>query len=356
MQLQTVSQILEYVDFSGQQEIAECAQTLRTDGGDGQKLNEIILRLQRVLKEHHSDPYNTKSPYYHFLLACAYSLSAHQNASNSAERAEYQFKNQGLQKNRYLCCWLLGCIFWEHNHLERARDVTEEAIRGFQSLIKNESANGKYEDCECCQAILDNIYDLREKIGNEIENQSDSQEEKVNEQEKNQPDKPSLDGEEGFIYLPQIPVYTHVQAGSDGPIWIRPSQKKSYTVTNQLTINDHRYIIYSVTRGDRRITLDANRKYGWAEVKGNSMNKARPTAIDSGNMVLFYQSSEAKENAFVIVSCPDGSGNGESYMVKRWKKANREFISDSSESGHPPIPYGADFRIIGIVVAVAKPG
>ena len=85
------------------------------------------------------------------------------------------------------------------------------------------------------------------------------------------------------------------------------------------------------------------------------MNLAQPTPINAGDLVLFYQSNEAAENAFVIVSCPADEGSGYSFMVKRWNKINQEFISDSSESGHPPIPCGKECKIIGIVAGVAKP-
>ena len=89
---------------------------------------------------------------------------------------------------------------------------------------------------------------------------------------------------------------------------------------DQCKIGDQNYSIYSVNRGDRRIKLDPSRQYGWAEVVGNSMNIAQPTPINAGNMVLFYQSSEAANNAFVIVSCPADQGAGYSFMVKRWNK------------------------------------
>jgi SOS-response transcriptional repressor LexA len=124
---------------------------------------------------------------------------------------------------------------------------------------------------------------------------------------------------------------------------------------DRCVIGDQKYSIFSVNRGDRRINLDPSRQYGWAQVVGNSMNIAQPTPINAGNMVLFYQSSEAVDNAFVIVSCPTDQGAGYSFMVKRWNRGNQQFISDSSESGHPPIPCNKACRIIGIVTGVAKP-
>jgi hypothetical protein len=351
MELKVLSPILNHLDLRENLEIAELSQKIQSMGQDTKPLNKIILDLQGTLRENYADPYYEKSPFYFFLIACASSLAGHSDAINYAERAESQFKNQGKTINQSLSNWLLGYFLWEDGQNERAHEKIDKALHGLSSLMKVRSVNGLYADCDSCEEILNTIKIFRTEIDYPFNHLHIHNQREPVEQNNLQPLSVGL---EGYIILPQLPTYAFVQAGSDGPIWIEPSLENECSEMKQLNIKNRRYTIFSVNRGDRRITLDPNRQYGWAEVEGNSMNNAQPTHIDAGNLVLFYQSNEAPENAIVIVSCPANSGAGFSYMVKRWSRAKQEFISDSSESGHPPRPCDKECRIIGIVSAVAK--
>jgi hypothetical protein len=352
MKPEAVYQILDYVEFGKNQEIAELARSFRSTGLDIAPLDKIILELKETLKERNADLFYEKSPYYHFLLACAAYIAGHKEAINCAERAESQFKNQGKTLDQSLTNWLLGLFLFEGKQIDWARERIDDAINCLSSIIKERSNNGRYADCDSCKEILKEINIFRKEIddsliGSRKFNQTTQDEQNTSQQP------PS--GQDGFLFLPQLPTYNHVQAGSDGPIWVSASSGAACTEMDRCVIGNRKYSIFSVNRGDRRINLDPSRQYGWAQVEGNSMNMAQPTPINAGNMVLFYQSSEAADNAFVIVSCPAVQGAGYSFMVKRWTRVNHQFISDSSESGHLPIPCDKECKIIGIVTGVAKP-
>jgi hypothetical protein len=348
---EAVYQILDYVDFGKNVETMELALSFRSIGQDIAQLDKVILELKKTLKEKNADLFYEKSPYYHFLLACASSIEGHKEAINCAERAESQFRNQGKSLDQSLTNWLLGLLFYEGKQADRARERIDDAINCLNSIIKERSNNGRYADCDACQEILQEIMAFKKEIDYSLIGLhvfKKTQHEQTTSQE-------PPTGQTGYLFLPQLPTYNHVQAGSDGPIWVSAPSEAECTEMEACVIGDRKYSIYSVNRGDRRINLDPGRIYGWAQVEGNSMNMAQPTPINAGNMVLFYKSSEAKDNAFVIVACPSNQGAGYSLMVKRWNKGNQQFISDSSESSHPPIPCGKDSKIIGIVTGVAKP-
>ncbi len=352
MKPEAVYQILDYIDFGKNQEIAELARSFRSIGPKIAQLDKIILEIKKTLKEKNADLFYEKSPYYHFLNACASYIAGHKEAISCAERAESQFKNQGKALDQALTNWLLGLILYDGKQADRARERIDDAINCLASIIKERSNNGRYADCNSCQEIIKEIKAFRKGIDGSLIGLLNSNKKTQDEQTGSQQ---SPTGQDGYLFLPQLPTYNHVQAGSDGPIWVSASSAAACTEMDQCKIGDQNYSIYSVNRGDRRIKLDPSRQYGWAEVVGNSMNIAQPTPINAGNMVLFYQSSEAANNAFVIVSCPADQGAGYSFMVKRWNRGSQQFISDSSESGHPSIPCDKECKIIGIVTGVAKP-
>jgi tetratricopeptide (TPR) repeat protein len=352
MKSEAVYQILDYFDFGKNQEITELAQEFRAIGLDIRQLDKIIIKLNKNLKEKNADLFYEKSPFYHLLIACAAYLAGHKEAISCAERAESQFRNQGKTLDQSLTNWLLGLFLYEGDHVDQALERIDDAINCLASIIKERTNNGRYADCDSCQEIIKEIQTFRKGI-------SDSLIASHNFNKKTQDGKTASQqsqvGQDGYLFLPQLPTYHHVQAGSGGPIWVSASPGAACTEMDHCVIGDRKYSIFSVKRGNRRINLDPGKQYGWAPVEGNSMNMAKPTPINAGNMALFYQSSEAADNAFVIVSCPVDQGAGYSFMVKRWNSANQQFLSDSSESDHPPISCNKDCRIIGIVTGVAKP-
>lgn len=87
MKPEAVYQILDYIDFGKNQEIAELARSFRSIGPKIAQLDKIILEIKKTLKEKNADLFYEKSPYYHFLNACASYIAGHKEAISCAERA-----------------------------------------------------------------------------------------------------------------------------------------------------------------------------------------------------------------------------------------------------------------------------
>jgi len=317
-----------------------------------QVINELDKKISKVYSKSStgSDPFDT-SPCLFLLMAYAYSYIGDKDAVKFSDKACSLFKFHGKEWNEAIGRWFLGIVLLDGGQAKKARTELGNAINILNRLAESQLINGLYKDRDTCQSILEEIKHFEKGIDDFSLHPLAANEEKTVRSSWLQL---LPEGQEGYLFMPQLPTYNQVQAGSDGPIWVAPSPRNAPTETDQVVIENQRYTVFSANRGDRGITIHPNRQYSWAKVEGNSMNKAKPTPIEAGNMVLFYQASDAPENAFVIASYPVVSGAGYMFLVKRWNAAGRKFISDSSEPGHHPIPCDKENRIMGIVTAVAK--
>ena len=233
MQPEVLYEILDYVNFEENREIAELAGGVRSIGQDIAKLDKAILKLKGLLKENYADPFYKKSPYCHFLLACTSYLAGYPEAIIYAERAESQFKNQGKTLDQSLANWLIGFFLKEGKQIDRARERIEDAIYSLASIIKARSNNGIYSDCDSCQEILEKIKIFRNSFT-------------TPEKSNRPPYQTNLNGQDGYLSFPQLPTYHNVQAGSDGPIWAAATLGATCTETVHFIIGNRQYAIFSV--------------------------------------------------------------------------------------------------------------
>ena len=155
--------------------------------------------------------------------------------------------------------------------------------------------------------------------------------------------------------FPWAPMYSNVQAGPDGPIWVEEASDDQGVFIEEVVLEDRHYEVHSLRQGDAFISLSNDKDYGWARVSGNSMNAAKPVPIFENDLVLFCKSEAADHNAIVVASCPEKSGAGYRYVVKRYDKQNMLLLSETEPPDqYPPMPINDDTRIIGVVLAVAK--
>ena len=155
--------------------------------------------------------------------------------------------------------------------------------------------------------------------------------------------------------FPWAPMYSNVQAGPNGPIWVEKASDDQGVFIEEVVLEDRHYEVHSLRQGDAFISLSNDKDYGWARVSGNSMNAAKPVTIFENDFVLFYKSPVADHNDIVIASCIENSGAGYRYVVKRYDKQNMLLLSETEPPNqYPPIPINEDTRIIGVVIAVAK--
>jgi hypothetical protein len=160
---------------------------------------------------------------------------------------------------------------------------------------------------------------------------------------------------QALLVFSSLPVYSGVQAGPGGPTWMQPFPKNPRTSVDRIILDDKSHIIYAISSGNQ-ITLAGGKKYGWAKVFGDSMTASKPVEILEGDYVMFFEGNDADNGEIVIASCPDDSGAGYKFIVKRYSKSDGHLISETN----PPNKYDhilldENTRIIGTVIAVAKP-
>jgi hypothetical protein len=167
----------------------------------------------------------------------------------------------------------------------------------------------------------------------------------------------TVGSERAYLSLFSVPIYGTVTAGPDGEVHINPIEN-TFTIVNKIELEGRAFDIFNVgntTSRDRQITLIQEESHGWARVRGLSMN-GWETPIDEDDFVLFRESQLAKHNDFVIVSSRDPSSDL-MYIVKKYDGLNGQFLSKSADTSkhYHPIPVDEDHKIVGVVIAVAKP-
>ncbi len=156
-----------------------------------------------------------------------------------------------------------------------------------------------------------------------------------------------------YLTLLSLPIYPGVQAGTNGPILVRPKLKSSQTDISLITLDQKSYSLHSLLKDKRQITLSDGLKYGWAKVFGDSMNAAN---IYEHDYVLFYESADAEHHSIVVASLLEQDGIDLKLIVKRYNKIDRLLLSETIPPNlYDPIELGGETKILGTVVAIAKP-
>jgi hypothetical protein len=167
----------------------------------------------------------------------------------------------------------------------------------------------------------------------------------------------TVGSERAYLSLFSMPICGTVTAGPDGEVHINPVEN-TFTIVNKIELEGCEFDVFSVgntaTR-DRQITLKPQESYAWAKVRGLSMN-GWDTPFNENEFVLFREAHSANHNDFVIVSFWDPSGDL-MYIVKKYDGSRRQFLSKSTDTirKYLPIPMDDDHKIIGLVIAIAKP-
>jgi hypothetical protein len=167
----------------------------------------------------------------------------------------------------------------------------------------------------------------------------------------------TVGNERAYLSLFSIPIYGTVMAGEEGVVHIDPVENTS-TIVDKVELEGRPYAIFNVggtASRDRQITLIPQESYGWLWVRGLSMN-AWNIPLNEKDYVLFRKSQMAENNEFVIVSSRDTSVDNR-LIVKRFDELNGQFLSRSTDTSrsYAPIPMDDDHKIVGVVIAVAKP-
>jgi hypothetical protein len=159
------------------------------------------------------------------------------------------------------------------------------------------------------------------------------------------------------LSLFSLPIYGTVTAGTDGEVHINPVENTS-TIVDKVELEGRMFDLFSISHPlshDRQVTLIPQESYGWAKVRGMSMN-GWEIPLNENDFVLLRESQTANHNDFVVVSSRDPSGDF-MYLVKKYDERDEQFLSKSTDTtrSYDPIPVDDDHKIFGVVIAVAKP-
>lgn len=137
-------------------------------------------------------------------------------------------------------------------------------------------------------------------------------------------------------------------------IIVENSSLESLYNKHGIILNNKSHSVHFLKPVDDVNALVGGKKYGWVKALSDNMNSSKPIPISENDFVLFYDSADADNNDIVIAFCSDGSG-AQNLVVKRYSKTNQVLISEASTPVYAPIPIDGNVRIIGVVIAVAKP-
>jgi tetratricopeptide (TPR) repeat protein len=353
-------------------EIKEIAHTLRDHNLPAmQKYNQItdvlkdMLSSRLFIQDLESEMSNAdclycdEQPFCRFYITFAYYKQEQiQKSKDYLEEAIEGFRMKTMDWNEAMAHWLLGEILIDEKDSSLAQRSLERAIRILEPVVKELKTKSSYADAKRGEGIISKIQVALERAHSNYapSPQVQAQPPAPPANETAVPKYTSHNTEhEGFIILPSIPIYEEVEASPNGPVWTKQLEIGE-TEFKRVVLQNRSYKIYSTKYVERQVTISPDKKFAWAKVHGQSMNTSHPVPINEGDYVLFYQANSPERNEIVIAAKADNS-DGSAYMVKRYLIDEKLLESETSEQGelYNPIPITADYRIIGIVVAIAKP-
>ncbi|MEZ0395624.1 MAG: S24 family peptidase [Anaerolineales bacterium] len=168
---------------------------------------------------------------------------------------------------------------------------------------------------------------------------------------------PSLSGRaRQRLRIGWFPIYARVEATPQGPIWMEAAGGQNCVEAESVVINGKTHTLHSCIPGENSISLRPDKRYGWVEVHGDSMNAATPVPVEEHDFALFYQADDAGDGDIVVAIRADPSGAGYEHFIKRLDRKNKQLLSQTQASqGYPPIHLSNKCKIVGVVVAIAKP-
>ena len=370
----------ELIQTEKDSEVAKLLQKVQAIRLDSSGITAIISDLRSLLENRDIDRYDEKSAYYNFLLAYAYAVSGKiDSAIQEIENAVYGFKYFGNERDwqQAMSTWVHGLLLCEQRQYDSAIAKMEEARKTISKLADHRKNRGDYKELEYYQSIIMLIDANLKKTGelNDITPKDNSSynpkksekqqhvrvtpvpEHKIKLAQPNHTDKQQEIKQTGdYISVPWLPIYRSVSAGPSG-IVIMDSPSKAYVTLNTIEIFDIPYNLHSIKKNsmtDRQISLIHGFTYGLVKVEGESMSASQPIAINNGDYVLFTKQPNAEDNDILIASRALSSGDL-AYMVKRYNKKERLFLSEYKEATtYPPIEISQDNQILGVVIAIAK--
>jgi tetratricopeptide (TPR) repeat protein len=255
-------------------------------------------------------------------------------AIKEVENANQHFCNEDKSWNHIIGLSLLGNAYEEskkdHRAFREYKKAHEILTNNYLRLYAND--------------YIENAILLEKKL-----------QDKLDELDPHSPKKNTPQPAKARLALPWMPTYTKLQESPNGPIWIEDLPQGKSAIVAKIILNESPHNVYSLKQDANLITLIKDRKYGWAKMSGDSMNRAKPLPILENDFVLFYKSDTADDNAIVIAAYSDNTGIDYQYVVRRYSQSIQSLVSETEPPNkYNPMPIIDEVRIIGVVIAVAK--
>lgn len=250
--------------------------------------------------------------------------------------------------------WMLGCIQWASHQRVKAISSWREAIQTFKSRQSSLQLDSK-------RVVWYNqmLPKLEIYLDKAIENDElpDYEDDLI--PEPTQQTSSSTSSVDALKWT-SIPVSDTIPAGGFSAVGYDP--KQTQLSATEILIENERYSVHSTKRKSlwqNSVIISQGELYHTARVSGNSMNNAKPVAIEHGDYILIRLQNNAEDNEIVVANLNDPTPRA---TVKRISISGGR-ITLHPESLDPNIQNDPDFereyspreiRISGVVEAVFK--
>jgi len=286
----------------------------------------------------------------------AYRMGDYHEASTLLDMTVGSFHGRSI--HRAISCWIHSCIQWQsQSHFDLALVNWEKSSRIVTELSSNSSFDQSFaNECMNITMVMNNAILEASRLGYPPPPPNFSSTHTSNTaRPHSRPSTPgagpmkSKAGSSRSSRLRGYSVLGCIPAGAPAEI-VDDSTEESFV--DRLEINSYYYRIHSVKTG-MEINLTQNGQYFILRVNGDSMNKALPVNIESGDYVLVVKQNVAMSGDIVAAEI---NGVDVEATLKRYSFRNNEhtLTPESDNPANIHMTYKKDFSIRGVVVAVLK--
>lgn len=312
-------------------------------------LEELELRIKICLDTYSKD----ELPFYYLITAyCHLFVGKFKEAEKCSIMAIDNFRICDMAWNEAVGHWFLGTIFRSQQRGYLYLTELNKALSIVNPIAAEYIIQGKYAAAMNAEKIVEELEEQKKFASKMGTGPLHAPTEKT-------PEKKTSPVYNGYLILPWLPKYDSVRAGPNGIAWVNPPAKNG-AVVHAIEIDGNPYRIASIHSSpraeDHQITLVNGVNYGWAKVKGQSMNASTPVPIEDGDYVLFSMQFQHNRDGIVIAS-HHHIGGEHTHMVKKYIAKDRILLSETTDvsDDYSPIHLVEGYQILGAVIAVAKP-
>lgn len=289
-----------------------------------------------------------ETPYYLLLLAyCHFYLNNNTAALEKAFQASEKFRIAGDSIHQAFSRWVLAIIYRYTNRIYDYRNELDNAIKILKAECEEYQIKGEYTPLKRCREVL-------EQVQEEHAYATDLSTQQIMAAEANRSKRRPKGG---TLIIPWFPVYNEVRASLTGIELIEAADVR--VGISELTLDGRPFDIHVLRKTsptDRQTHIKMGERVSLIKVIGHSMNACQPVSIEENDYVVFVKGSNYNDGNIVVAAYPAPS-RALIHIVKRYKAADNTLVSETRDTSqpYPPIKIGPQHKILGTVIAVAKP-